>query len=587
MSITFDGERSKQRFGMAKRWLGNLKTMGMPSKMLTHEGFTYRLANIADGLQKGRITAPDGLVVACTQKDGVSIMWADYWHGGFGGAQDLHVINDAYVGSGQLVIAYLSEIANAKFDPRQTRTFIVSDGFIDSVPTPSILTSIGERGWLCVSGVVEGVASWQVAESFLLAYQQSGKSEKRFCVAHQIANNTAGWELGKRVSQCVWSRYMLVVSHSIGAYLLDVDQSNAPSCAVIMTGGRSAGPVVGYAHFYLGLMSLGAPAGLQSAMLSVSPPLAGAMGSYAFTKNASEEPTLLHCVDATGASAYFIANPSDAPWKLFFTFYTFGAGVLHSFPVNTTVLAALVPSVIVSGEVDWVKATEVMRQLFPWPNNNHNCPVDSMMFHTLAGEVYSWSRKYGAVRFSIAGMSQATINIPAAASTPGTRPEIYNAGNDVYLCICTAPADKYEVDPADPTPYAPPSDGAWNGVKGVYVGSPFGSWVELPYPAGARILHIKPLRASLTDVQLLGIVLNLSTGAINAASLTWNDVAGGAWKILAPVPVTIADVDVAQWSISPYGEGELTSFAMGFPHPAPALPQMPKTPYNAVIGHTP
>lgn len=587
MTITFDGERSKQRFGLARKWLGDLKMLGLPAKSMVHDGFTYRMSNIAEGLENARITAPDGLVLVCTRRDGASVLWADYWLGGFSGRHDLHVVDDAYGGSGQLLSAYQATLANAKFDPRQTRTFIVSDGFFDSAPSPTILPAMGERGWVCVSGIVEGVASWQIAECLLLGYQRSGQSDNRTCVAQQVADNTTGWELGDRVLQCMWSRYMSAVAHSIGTYLMDANNANAPSCAVVMVGGRPT-VTTAFAHFHLATMVLGAPAGLQSALLSVSPTPAVAMGSYAFTKTDNEEATLLHCVNTIGASAHHTANPSDAPWKLFYTFYQFGAGVLHSFPVDTAVLDALVPTVIVGGVVDWDEARKVTRQLFPWPNNSHDCPVDSMMFHTLTGDVYSWSRKYGAVKFSTTGMSLATINIPPAASANvGTRPEIYNAGNEVFLCICTIPADAYEPDPADPTPYAPPPVGAWNGVRALYVGSPFGSWVELPYPSGRRLLHVRPLSATLTDVQLLGVVVDTVTGDINVASLTWNDVTGGGWRILAPIPVTVTDINVAQWNLCPYGEGGLTKRAMEFPHPPPALPQMPKVPYGAVIGYVP
>ncbi|MCK9519443.1 MAG: hypothetical protein M0R74_10550, partial [Dehalococcoidia bacterium] len=87
MGITPDGDRSKKWLWLARKKLAQLRESGNLATALKANGFTISVKD-NDGLDGGRITAPMGMVVLASNADGVRVMVADNWQGGFDSRQD-------------------------------------------------------------------------------------------------------------------------------------------------------------------------------------------------------------------------------------------------------------------------------------------------------------------------------------------------------------------------------------------------------------------------------------------------------------------------------------------------------------------
>lgn len=567
MSIVTDGVRSAKRIYLAKKLLRELDQLGLPSGRKMEEGFTARAICVGD-IKKVRIQAPDGAVVICSQPSGMTIVSSEIWNSEFLPAQSIRTLDGPALGFDNDVGVLPSyEAPNQPYVPTTTTSYYGTAGteYNDTVPTPSIVSAAGEIYWVTVSsGPCSYVA--RLSESFLNIYFGSGDYAKRVDAFYTVTSGEPGstgltWYL---TTQHVVAKSLRSVVHSIGKYAYDPDYNLI--CATAFTGQPG---YFGYDFFYGATMFAGLPADYRSAMLvyPLSPVLS--IGNYAFALSENDQPTLLHCGYTCELLLYSVhnlsSNPDEAPWEVFFSLYTLGADSVASYPANVSVLAAICPTTTFVNEagVNYDAVRQMMAQLFPWPNFQSEAPYDSAMFHAEDGAVYTWTRKYGAVRFSTAGMEVASISVPDLVdSTVGLRPEITYVSAGVYLCVAFHPG---------------PDD--WVGVRGVFLGSPFSAWNALPVvPIGYTLLKIRLVSASSDLVLIFGVLLD-DSGTYNLGYLNYTvSTNTGDWLILGSLPLSVDDPNLATWALGIYGDGTLAQSQRGITAPA-ALPQMPVGPY--------
>lgn len=572
MSIYVDGERSRQRLGFAKSMLNKLKMMGLKTKTLLYEGFLYRVKTIAPGLDKVAVTAPMGAAVVCSSETGMQLFTADYWLSGFTPARDVYVVDNAVsAGVVYTTISANAVLPNAKFIPRATTSptdFPTYTEYPDHVPVPGLYSFPSEAFWLTVSASPASSAL-RLVESSLTFYTQSGKGSKRISMFSE--GQISG--VGLPVTQALPAESVSLVTHSVGEYTFK-SVTNELTAARAFSGDATSMQI---SEFPGWIMFNGVPTGLQTLLLSYPNNYTRALGSFAFAVSASDQPTLLHCASATASAfdGYFASNPTHAPWRIFFSIYTLGAGYITTYPVNTALLESLVPGTAPSGVVDWDKARDVMWQLFPWPNDNFTVPPDSAMFYSEAGDVYTWTRKYGAVKFGSAGMSAASIVLPTqVTSTPGVRPEIYHTGGGVYFCSAFKPG--HMTDPVLP--------GDEIGVVGLYLGSPFGSWETLPMPTGVRLLQARLISIDAAEMLIAGVVLEGTQYRFAMLRLVFSGGSwSGGWRSLSPLNMTNAYPDKLAWGLGVFGDVPVNEYLC----PPPTLPQLPAIPYSAYAATMP
>ena len=325
------------------------------------------------------------------------------------------------------------------------------------------------------------------------------------------------------------------------------------------------------------ILNTGMPEALRTILVtSLNDGSCEPIGSYA-TDN-----MFFHAVNATthiwssggescAAKDYYDDNPGNDDWRLFYSMTV--DGVTHL--VNYGQFGALLNSLSLHGTSgSWYDAMRMFSQLVgAYPNCNWTVPYDSIMFHAHDGNLYTWTRPYGAVQISTTGITVASLVVPAEVSEDGVRPEITYAGTfetvPTYLCICNKVKEE---------------------VKAVYVGSPFGTWTKLPgVDTGLMLVHVRPVKVTPTSIFLIGIIKetvtvdSISTDYYNFASLSWSiDEEGTAsielWKKMGRLPFTVSDNDNLQVGL--YGEDSRVIDLATYLTPPPIMSQSPVGPYD-------
>jgi hypothetical protein len=310
------------------------------------------------------------------------------------------------------------------------------------------------------------------------------------------------------------------------------------------------------------------------------------VGSYSFLYG--ENQVFLQASDVTntikwGSSTiiqqYFDDHPEMEHWKLFITLSVGSNNYLIPSSQFISLLDLLADVPIInseSGNINWTNALRMLYQLFPYPNNNHTVPYDSVMFHAHNGNIYTWTRKYGSVVFDGSGIQSTSLQVPSEINNVGTRPDITYAGefDDVhlYLCVCNKVKEK---------------------VTAVYYGSPFNTWTKLPgMPEGVILVHIRPVKVSPEEIFLIGVVKSFSdeldAEVYSFAFLQWiyNDLRPSderLWKRLGVLPCPVGDRD--NFQVGLFGNDRLVNELADYLSPPPILPQMPIGTYeNYTLG---
>ena len=592
--ITFDGDRSKKRKWFANKQLTIIKDIDVPAKAVKWDGFTFKVWQHGD-IDGGRITAPMGAVVACSTPERIKIAVADYWDGGFNGSQDLWVIFKDLGISGEfttffngpidseLALGYTTMLAIPAVG---TSAFGLIDGdtggpdtvMVDNYPCgPIIFPLTGERFGVVLSATMKydldgnGVFDWirHVFEKNISFYIANGSQPSRMlCCARQIEYENLYDPL--RIYQKVGAdRY--ISCHSTWIY--DFIGSVKTVGHEINVETTSASNIT-----FESILNTDMPAALRSIL--INSPNDGScepLGSYATGT------TFFHAVNASTyvwsgppedceAKDYYDEHPEDNEWRLFYSMIVNGVVYL----VNFDQFMGLLDTLSLHGTAgDWYKSKRMLEQLAgAWPNANWTVPHDSVMFQAHDGNLYTWTRAYGSVRFTTTGLSIVTLNVPdEVENEDGVRPEITYAGVfdaiHLYLCICNKVKDQ---------------------VKAVYYGSPFSTWTKLPGVAeGLTLVHVRPVSVTPTDILLIGIVKEtvdvdgVPTDYYCFASLHWFiDGEGIAstdlWRKMGRLPFVVGDADNLQVGL--YGDDSRANALATYLSPPPILPQMPVGPYD-------
>jgi len=634
--ITFDGDRSLKRKWFAKKQLAIIQEIDVPAKAVKWDGFNFKVWQLGEDLNGGRVTAPMGAVVACSSANGIKIAVADYWAGGFNAEQDLYVVFKDLGVSGEFTTFFEGAIdippdpIPSDYEPTYypmkfipaigTSWFGLVDGDtvgpdsveVDNFPCgPVPLPWKGEAYDIMVGGTMKydldgnGVYDWfrHVFEKNTSFYLAAGQQAlRKNCIAKHIEYDI-NFDPLRTYQKTGTDRY----TSYHGAYIYDfVDSIKVVGYNIDVT--TSTVDNIQFSE----ILTTAMPETLRLILIhTLNDGSCEPIGSYA-TDN-----MFFHAVNATthiwssggescAAKDYYDDNPGNDDWRLFYSMTV--DGVTHL--VNYGQFGALLNSLSLHGTSgSWYDAMRMFSQLVgAYPNCNWTVPYDSIMFHDDDNNLYTWTRPYGPVKISKDGIEVIEMSIPSeVVDNDGVRPEITYAGRFVdyrlYLCICNKVKEE---------------------VKAVYIGNPFpddeddsDDWIKLPH-VDPRIVHVtnpdedvvtcvlfhvRPVRVTPTSVFLIGITKDTTlyiddqTGEYirdesgeltksyhyHFASLIWSvDLEGNAttdiWTQLARLPFTASDNDNLQVGL--YGDDSRVNELAAYLTPPPIMPQSPVGPYD-------
>lgn len=610
MSVTFDGERSRKWKWFSDKLIRVIKMLDIPAKGAKINGFAFKVWKL-DGLSGGRVSAPMGLAIVYTTVDGTQILTADSWTASITGRQYLNVLFSGIlsglknslinnVSEEDMVAAGFLTVPNtplATESPFNNEVGGIGDGGTvwhhDAMPDPVVMPmQSSEAFWTAVSGnlFVDRDGDNALDPPYWMAAQETSLTFYSSNGANLGGRRTALTESAAAASAP--AKFLAMLPSEPGELrAVQMQGTSYPSHAV----GRSCALVhklsvgsVASSTFELADMIVNLPSGLQDAINSEESSARPA-GSYAFATSALSNPTLLHVLDLTNSSPstlpgnaegiWFLANPTEAKWRLSFVLNTYG-GAVHN--INSDQFIGLLDHMAQGSSLDplanWRDALWTLFQLMPRPNHNYTVPYDSVMFHAEDGDVYVWTRKYNsdtlgnyggesfnAFKIDNAGVHVTTLAIPAeVTSTDGVRPSITYAGDGLYLCVC----EKLE----------------WPvRVHEIHVGSPFTSWESVPVPYDYELVFVRPIRVKPDDIILAGI-LEDAEGVYYFAFLRYKQ-GSGSWDKLSKLPVTkpsellggapYLHPDNSNWAISFFGKGEFVLDMNEYLSPPYVLSQMP------------
>ena len=571
----------------AKKMLRDIKTLDFPGKTLLWDGFLFYVWQIGE-LLGGRIKSPTGAIVLCSHSDGIDIYMAENWVGSFIKLPPLNMAYRGLTGAGfstnimnrpektecpegtefpecptEIAIPFVPYPTQSprvtSYDPP---TYIWVD---DDVPSPCADVVAGEIMWIDATGNMfidlneNGIADLPkvLYETFMNFYIADGsKVEKRYSIS---------LESGDDITQ-PWRIFMALPAEDkrfVQAQAFYYEYDGAGLCVAILFEARKDN--LSLSKFYVSTIfngpspSTNPPSGLATVLLTTGGITPGwPLGNYAFSLTEETGPTLLHAPNLTNTlpwtasspmDAYFSDNPGDKPWKLFYTIYD-PDGLAYSISSSQflTLLDTLQGGDIIGASTNWDLARKMMAQLISWPNNNWNVPYDSVMFPGTDNNIYSWTRKYGSVKFTRTGLFSTTLYMPTeVTATAGTRPNITYAGDGIYTCIC-----HFMDNPAK--------------ISAIYYGNPFSAdqWTKLTDIVDYTLIYARPLVMTSEKQELLGVA---KLGGESFFCFYNNG-----WKIMGKLNTFSEGMN---WSACLFGDTK--NKYLSPPH---VLPQMPVGPYN-------
>jgi hypothetical protein len=659
--ITFDGDRSKKRTWFAKKQLAVIEDIDIPAKVVKWDGFTFKVWQI-DDLSGGRVTAPMGAVVLMSTHTGIKVAVADYWAGGFTSRADLHMLYAPLAYSETKIVS----VNNLPVEDMTAYSTVLERpmGFYDPFGNDIDGYETAETVYVRDRPAFPMVLPYQGAEAFWVSFSDPMFVDTTGAFNEEgepIPNGTADYPITICESSMVFyasdnsnlggRRTMSILDY--GETLLlggtyqpwKMMQYVSPSKSVIYHGGLwydTEGTQVIIARTFdfpttgsiaaTGLIpSDSMPGYLRDIMFDVTDLVVRPQGSYACSVAGVE--IFLHGVDATlynfpGASGlddYYTAHPEDENWKLFFVLKIGSISHVISSSQFMDLLDNLADAPV-SG--DWHSSQRMFEQFFPNPNNNYHIPYDSIMFHSHTEDIYSWSRKYGLVRFSQpryplgedpipAGIYATSLVLPIEVTgEEGVVPNITYAGtfeeDPFYLCICECPgydgvaylrdgdtSDGSALDINHPLSLSPKKQG----VRAIYYGNPFDAefgWTALPwFTEKQTLIHARPVKVTPTEIFLVGVIkVNFLTdeegnvsevdendeGYENSvpkyffASLHWTPDNPLPWQRMAMLPF---DGDtIGNFSAGLFGEHPFVNDLSSYPSRPTVRPQIPVGPYS-------
>lgn len=566
MGITVDGERSRKRMWFARRMLAVARDLGLPAMGRIWDGFRFRVTNLDPDLEDGRITAPCGAVVLCSKDDGIDIHSSEWVFSAVGPA---HKLQEFPTDTGGTQVDYVPKSytysSTASLPPVPAVSEYVSETYIASVAGPHSVNSYeyAARGrfYLPGSKVLGGGGYY-------------GTPQVR--VSLQPMRSSAGY-----IGMSVW----------VGAYRLDSALNKLLSSAGLVV---SPSYGVGFPYALLEDQFSGVPSGLRTEMVGPTTGAVASLGGYAYNTAVDNAPVILNVADARLQSSVASpppGHPEYADWYAFFSIYD-----MHNAMVSTRNSTHIAPVLVsIFGSVsDNDDAIRKLEQLVGWPTQNDKVPPDTAMFHDDSGNIYTWTRAHGSVRWNVANGLVKLVTplvMPAAVSgTNGVRPEIYNLGGGLFLCIAFKPGKLRVYGTDDAEKKAKLAD--WIGVRGLYIGSPFTSWTEiaLPTPATYRTLSVRAIKATATEQVFAAVVSDIpGTNDPNPpAPKHWFAMRlDGQWRILSPLRANVTDRDRVFWATGLYGDDPMVKDMQDCLAQPVAYPQAVVLPYSEYAGLIP
>jgi len=595
--IVCDGDRSLKRKWFARKKLASIIEMDIPAAAVKFDGFVIRVRQI-DGEGGGRITAPVGAIVTCSNSAGIKIMVADHWLGAFDHAAYLHTVY--YFGGAGVKVQKLFNASSEeemvedgneiiKFKPAVYQSpYGTVDGeitgetvYVSDWPCqPAVLPfKSAEAMWVVMSDQVfidfngNGIADRpKYISEFVLSYYAGDCSNLggRIGIDLQIENlYNAPWRFIQQLSKTRFTSFFNGSPDTYGGKVVVARDYSLPDGSLAPVDGSITGLTAGYTLLEEIIPAGVLPSGLRPLLLSF-PVMSGPMGIFAFEE--SEVRTTLYVVDASDTGMYwggtqypelrdwFSANPDHEHWKLFFVFMVGNTSHLVHSGQFIGLLADLATIDILGPPVSYSNARRMLEQLSFVPPANHNfkVPYDTFMFRCHDGNIYTWTRKYGAVKFTSTGLFAADLVVPETAD--GVRPEIIYAGmfadEPLYLCVC---------------------NDIGNSITTVYHGSPFLSWAALPHTKdGDTLVYCRPVKVSPLEIMLIGVIK--SEDKFYFGMLRWIPGSTGQWVRMGRLPVNGEEKN--SWNTCLYGNGIEVDNLESFLSQPPVSPQTPVGPYN-------
>ena len=595
MGVTFDGDRSRKLLWFAKKLLHTLKMLDLPVKALKYNGFLVRVWKMG-GLTGGRVTAPMGAAVAYTNRLGTMLMTADHWSGVVDSRSYFHGITKQLTSG--LVAVTINKATEEEMVAAGYATFPIVPSTLaspyygtpggvfppspttelDAYPTPGLFPVLGGEAFWTSCGCIPFIdidgddvhdgGERDIFEASLNFYNSDGNYLGNRMTLFYEEFAASIYDVGAK-------SYIPLPSEQIALIQLQTKQyftTSGPDkiAALYYTG---AVDVLTLDIWFLSVIIKNMPSGLQAAILNTAA-VCSPIANHVFSNTVDGPPALLTAIDLTdhGLTSgviydYFDANPGDEHWRLSLHFHTWGESTVDSFD-STNFMGILTTMADVHSPPrtdpanDWDDAAWMMMQMFSRPNHNFTVPYDNATWHDENGDVYTWSRLYGAFKFSRStGASVTSVNVSSEVTgTDGVRPTITHAGDGVYLMVSE------ELNP----PIR---------VKAIHVGDPLISWTSVPLPVTTvddgitterYLVHVRPVKVTAGEVVLLGIIEKIVDGAegvYHLAFLRYTDYSGtpvGEWYEMAQLPTIRAEEVIpgdnlreeANWSVTLFGEGE-------------------------------
>lgn len=558
MGVYFDGERSRQRYGFARSMLNKLKMLGGITKTILFDGFLYRVQIIAKDLHKIMITAPMGAAAMCAHPGGVKVMHADHWINSFSPGRGFSRPNFFLGGSPAWWVYYaFSDVGSTPIGLNNGATLYPGGlEYPNTLPTPSMLPWSGELMTVSFTGRVTGIAYMDLVEAHMYSSVGGMTADTPPAPIKRLGVSNFSTSLYSPPATIQHLPSLNAAIRLFGTNMwqyrrdLNTNMLIAGSVHVVISDGGGS-YTVGLSQYTCDLMFTNVPAWMKPILLNTTIAYSYSMGSYGFALQPNHGPTLLHITNATNvafASGYG-GNPADEVWKITGCIYNGVTGTITNFPLIPFMEAAFGVTI----GTDSLLATTYALQLCGWPNDNRYAPYDSAMFHDQYGDIYSWTRKYGAFKFNDSiGLQVTFITVPTLVSAnEGIRPEIYYCGESNYYCSC------YEEG---------------YGVREVYIGSPHGAWTGLQSPP-FRLLQVRCASYVGTKHIFLGVMYDDAKQEYWFGHYDSERTISPKWMITGKLNIGSIAPENTQWAMTLYGNGKYTIDMLKMPAAPPATPQ--------------
>lgn len=669
LNIRAGSERASRRRKRGEAAVDLISTMGLPKKLKLEDGFTIQANNIIPDLKSAWIGAPAGLITVFGAYSGMKVYESDYFAGAVYSSGSMSTFDyvlkeytDTGLGLGDGLLLLLQGqpeetiLYNYPYSNMNTAWFLrngswymtepiggiipASYQYPDSWPTAGVFPCVEESAWLSLAGTD-------------LIYDMTVNA----CVHHEtvkIGHLSSNSQLGGRTMLTEQKVYTLRPPAS--AYRFPVSTGYREIRPVkymdypIQDGLRFFGTIVEYIDgiiFYdrINLETIlhdpedipethtgpVMPEPLREIMLHDEDCTCRPDNFYAFSNIPDKKPVVFAIIDLTSTvnlqhmtgadKAYFDANAKERKWRLSCHWLDMETGETWSFTGDQfwDLLDERVRNLTVGEDwetapssfyVDagWRAAITVLDQWFGRPNHNFMVPHDTWNFHAEDGNIYAWSRYYGNIKITkagIDGLDADGIRVPQIVTdTAGVRPTIFYSGlfdNGVsepyggYICVCE------KLDRATASEDLPQGN---KEVLEIYTGSPFieDGWSEIaPFVkevegeawslVHVRVVFHKLLTDGSESLMLLGVARkmhldNEENEVIQYYSgfLERNSITGGKWQLsgkygqldtIDPLYGDRMSVDMCL-----FGDNVLSPQMMKYPSPPHVMSQMPFGPYD-------